>query len=488
MGYSQEVSAEVEIGREFDRPGEECGVFGLWLTEEGMHALHDDGISPRDLTYQALISQVNRGQQNTGLATSVDGKTIQVVTGHGSPDKAFDNGAKLTSLPEYARYWIGHNRYTTVGGELGAQPVHMTVNSGSHVAQVINGQFVNHRQLAHEWRHTDKPSDSWVHGAIIADEIDAGWTLPGALIDTTEIAKGAFSIVAFHNGEMVGMRDPHGMRPLVLGELRDYGWVLASETPTLEAVGADFMRRVKPGELVTFSDKGLNSIRYAEVKPAFCALEGIYLSRPEHGQTRGKRYLSGKILAAEAPVHRSEDTIVVPILGSAAAGAAGYADTLDIPLVDAVKKTKEDRAFMASGDRQAVVAGKLAIDLDAIRNKTVVLVDDSMVRGDTCEVVAQQVAQVAAEVHVRILSPPVVDRCFHGVDLKTKEELIANRSTREDFRAKIGAASLEYLSLKGLRKAFGKNLCTGCFTGEYPTEVPVELQHTEKSATVATIH
>jgi amidophosphoribosyltransferase len=491
-----------EIGVEIQpKPREECGVLGIWLSEAGEAQLHNEGIelevdgelqrihSIVDLGYIALKRQAHRGRQNTGMAVSVDGSNIQVIRGKGGPEEAFENGALLQALPRRARFLVAQNRYTTNGGPEGAQPV-----TFGDFALAVNGEFTNHSELAERGTRGDQPSDSWVHGSLVADDLDAGFTLPGALIESTDIAQGAYSITAMHRGNMVGMRDPRGIRPLVFGPLRDWGHVFASETPTMAAIGASYDRTVKHGELVTVSDKGLQSIKYANLTQQYCALEGIYLSDAEHLSVRPKRYRSGLILAQESPVPNAD--VVIPILGSAQMAAAGYADGLGIPYVDILRKIKQVRAFMASGDRKEVARSKLAVDMDKLRGvfnelfeqddidldrlkeMVAVVVDDTIVRGDTGEVVCEMLSPYFKEVHLRIASPEIVDNCDLGVDLKDKGALSANRMTAEEYCLQNGIASLAHLSMRGLHKAYGKKLCTGCFGGKYPFTVPADAAAT----------
>ena len=277
------------------------------------------------------------------------------------------------------------------------------------------------------------------------------------------------------------MRDPHGIRPLVFGNLRDWGHVSASETPTLRSIDALYERTVKPGEVLLVGDSGLQEIEYAESSLRHCSLERIYLADEEHMYVQGQRYHSGKVLAKEAPVRYAD--MVVPILGSAAACARGYADKLGLRLVPAIRKINDDRAFMSQEDRKAVVRGKIEIDLEAIKDKVVVIVDDSRVRGDTSEVICEIMAKHTRELHIRFGSPRIVDNCYYGVDLKNRDELSAVRMTDEQYREITGVKSIKHLSLQGLHKAYGRRICTGCFTGQYPTTVP-ETQHEQAASLV----
>lgn len=468
----------VEIYNEdvLDKPRDECGVIGIFLTLEGEQALYQQGRDMRQLLYDGLKAQHHRGHQNTGAGVSIDGESMAVIYGAGRPEKAFNDGEAMLTLPPRGRFGIGHNRYTTSGGADGAQPVKFKTERGDFVL-AHNGNFYNQTRLVREAvTSTDElPSDSWVHGSVVADYIDQKWTAPGALIKSSKLSEGAFSFTAFNDHEIVGMRDPRGMRPLVLGRLGTYGWMLASETPTLKAVDAQFVREIQPGELVVINSADeISSIQYAQTDPRSCVMEGVYLSSPDHLDTGQKRYASGRYLAREAPV---EADMVVPILGTAKDAANGYAHELKLKYVEAITKIKDVRSFMAAAEesRKHMVRGKLAFDLDAMRDKKVVIIEDSAVRGNTLEVVCEILAPVVDELHIRIASPAFKGQCFYGVDIATNEELIMNRMSQNDFRRMIGANSLEYLSMTGLKAAFGDDICTGCLDGNYPTDVPVQL-------------
>lgn len=459
------------------KPREECGVLAIWLTEDGERDLQSLGISMREMLYRGLVAQQHRGQQNTGAGVGLDNQNMEFVREAGKAEDAL-TAEVLHKLPLHGRYGLGHNRYTTSGGPNGAQPVHFRTELGDFVLG-HNGNFHNREQLIDHapYGASELPSDSWVFGSIVADNIDSGWALPGALIQASKVAEGAYSLVAFSNGEIVGMRDPRGMRPLVLGRIGAHGYVLASESPTLEAVGATFEREIASAEMIVINDKeGLASIQYAQPNPKLCALEDIYLSGEGHVGVSDKRTRAGQILAEEAPPP-SDVEIVVPVLGSARIAAEAYANALGLPVVQAIEKVGKDRAFMARGDRRLVVAGKLIVHKELIRGKRLVLFEDSVVRGDTLSVLCEGIVEEAESVDVRVSSPHIKGRCSYGVDIATEEELIMNQMTENEFKDRLGVRSLKYLSLQGLKKASGNGICTGCFDLDYPTNpTPVKIR------------
>lgn len=353
-----------------------------------------------------------------------------------------------------------------------------STDSGEMVA-VGNGEFSNHSELA-TMAKSEQPSDHWVWGSIVADSIDDRHaTLAGAMIESALYSEGGYSIIGMHRGSMDMMRDPHGVRPLHYARFNDWGWVAASEKPTLETFGIpeQEIQEVRPGEIVSINQYGLVRLQYAETEPAYCALEDVYLSSAADRDVYLRRYRSGQILAEEAPVANAD--VVVPILGSALVASEGYARALGIPL-DKSAITKKDgakRNFIDDPEnRDLTKAPKHTLNLEALRDKVVVIGDDSVVRGDTLEGIVRPIAQVAREVHIRIFSPPIVDTCNMGVAIKSHGELIANRQSRQEFMANLNegrgtVVSYEHLSLQGMKRAFEKGLCTGCFGGQYPSPI-----------------
>lgn len=463
---------------EADKPREECGVYGMWLNEAGHEAVRAGEIQPYQMLYDALNSQVNRGHQNTGGAASVDGIAFDRITGKGAAKDAITANL-LDRLPPNPRFTLGHNRYTTTGGEDGAQPVQFSTNRGDLVF-AGNGEFSNYGELISMQTGSEElPSDHWVWGSILADLLDSSTaTLDTAMTTASTFSKGAYSIVAMHDKTMVAMRDPHGVRPLYWGRLRDHGIVTASELPTLRLIGieAEDIREVMPGEKIVVDDSGVQNKRYAIAKPAFCGLEGVYLSKPDDPAIHEMRVRAGEILARHAPVENAD--LVVPVLGSARVASKAYAEALGIELdVSAiVKKEGAKRNFIDDADKRDLTKKpKHHIRPNRLVGKIVVIADDSIVRGDTLDYLVPRVAAVAEEVHVRSFSPPIVDLCNLGVNLKTQSELLAHRETAEETIERWGGKrgnvkSLAYLSLEGLRSAIGKEICDGCFGGSYPAQ------------------
>lgn len=477
MGINRAAPAEFEIGWEYDRPGEECGNVAMWFNERGHDAIRQGEIDPYELLYDALLQQANRGKQNTGAGASIDGINFDVVTGVGKPEIALEEGRKLDELPQGARYFLGHNRYTTLGGQNGAQPVYFHTRTGDMVL-VGNGEFSNHRDLA--IGREDLPSDYWVWGSRVADEIDTGFTMAAAMMRTARISEGAYSIVGMHNSNMVLMRDPHGIRPLHFGPMADKGWASASEKPTLEKMGvpAHHIKEVGHGEIVIVNDEGITNLRYADTDLALCALEKIYISRILDPTIRDERYQSGVILAEEAP---ADADVVVPIMGSAEIGSRGFGDALGIPVDTGVivKKPGVNRNYMelTPEERDLIANPKHDHFLERIEGKRVVVGEDSVLRGDTMRGNIAPITEVADVVDIRVFSPTITNICNLGVAHKKRMELIFNRMSRDAFVESLLSAqaatpnirSYEHLSLEGLVRAYGKDLCTGCFTGgQYP--------------------
>ncbi len=490
------TEAMLAVDRDFvhfelpDPPGEECGVLGIYLTESGEQHFYNQGISVKELAYKGLIAQVHRGQQNTGMNASVDGRNIIPLRGPGGPEKAFVNGNLLDALPDRARQVGGENRYTTIGGDDGALPTWHKTRSGDFALN-HNGQFVNRMAIQQQLpaSRREQPSDTWLFSELVAQEINhEAMTTPrlaAALVRATKIARGAFSLVGFHNGDMVGMRDPNGFRPLVLGDFGEHGWMLASERPTLEAVGANYVRKVAAGEIVVINDKdGLTSIKYAQAALRFCRMENVYLRNPEDPRVRKMRYEAGRILAREAP---ADIDMVISIPRSANDAAQGYADELGVPLVMAIEKLVDKktgrvpRTFMAQGEeRRRKAKTSYVLNRDLIRGKKIAVIDDSIVRNTTAEVIAQKVVGVASMVHFRSASSPVKHPCFYGVDIAKPEELIANYKNPDELARSHGLDSLAYLSEEGMQSAYGEETCGACFNGEYPTELEGYNPHSKK--------
>jgi len=452
-----------------DHPREECGVFGVVAP----------GREVSRLAFYALHALQHRGQESAGIAVSDSGQ-VTVQRDLGLVSGVFDEPS-LRGLSGGAA--IGHVRYSTTGANKwdNAQPVTHT-RFGGLVALGHNGNLTNTGELRAEMEFAGADlrasTDSEIIAAMIASE-------EGSLL--TAVCKvmprfiGAYSAVAITGSELVAFRDPHGVRPLVLGRLDDDGWCVASETCALDQIGARFERDVRPGEAVRLTSQGVESRQaIASEGGKMCVFEHIYFARPD-SQMEGRtvwqaRHEMGVELARESP---AEADMVVGLPDSGTPAAIGYARESGIPYAEAVVRNRYvGRSFIQPDQtmRQQGIRLKFNPLPAVIRGKRLVVVDDSIVRGNTTEkIVAMLFDAGAAEVHMRISSPPILWPCFYGIDMADRSELVAAGRTVDEIAALTGADSLAYLSLPGVHRAVGgpaENFCRACFTGEYPIPVP----------------
>ncbi|MCW2735637.1 amidophosphoribosyltransferase [Nocardioides sp.] len=465
-------SAQGQPGTDdLERPiGEECGVFGVWAPGEDV----------AKLTYYGLYALQHRGQEAAGMAVS-DGSAIVVYKELGLVAQVFDEST-LGSLRGHLA--IGHCRYSTTGSSTweNAQPSFRTLATGGSLALGHNGNLTNTSELARRGRdlktdHMGATTDSDLITTMIAAAEDVPIDL--AAMDVLPQLKGAFSLVFMDEHTLYAARDPHGVRPLVLGRL-ERGWVVASESAALDIVGASFVREVEPGELLAIDEHGVRSQRFAESTPKGCLFEYVYLARPDT-TIAGRSVMTtrvhvGRTLAFEAPV---DADLVIPVPESGTPAAIGYAEQSGIPYGQGlVKNAYVGRTFIQPSQtiRQLGIRLKLNPLREVIKGKRLVVVDDSIVRGNTQRALVRMLREAgAAEVHVRISSPPVMWPCFYGIDFASRAELIASGLGVEEIRASIGADSLAFVSLEGLTAASNQpaaNLCRACFTGDYPIEIP----------------
>ena len=460
-------------------PQDACGVFGVWAPGEEV----------AKLTYFGLYTLQHRGQESAGIAVS-DGRRITVFKDMGLVSQVFDE-ATLNSLRGHLA--IGHTRYPTTGASVwqNAQPTFRPTATGG-IALGHNGNLTNLDELEAWLADRDLPGNSLIPGAL-SKEVTNDTSAVTALIATfTELTteeaamqvlprlRGAFSLVFMDEETLYAARDPQGIRPLVLGRLES-GWVVASETAALDTVGASFIREVEPGEMIAVDAAGLRSQKFATPQPKGCLFEYVYLARPDT-MISGQRLHSvrvevGRTLAQEAPV---DADLVIPVPESGTPAAIGYAEASGIPYGQGlVKNSYVGRTFIKPSQtlRQLGIRLKLNPLRDVIAGKRLVVVDDSIVRGNTQRALVRMLREAgAAEVHIRISSPPVKWPCFYGIDFPTRAELIATGLNTEEICRSIGADSLAYVTLDGLIAAtnIGKdNLCRACFDGVYPVEIPL---------------
>jgi amidophosphoribosyltransferase len=447
-----------------------CGVFGIRSPERDVARV----------AFFGLFALQHRGQESAGIAVS-DGGHVTAMRDMGLVSQVFDE-RKLQGLQ--GEIAIGHTRYSTTGSTQwsNAQPL---VHQGRvrTVALGHNGNLTNaaalREQLAGEGVRMRSSSDSEVIAALIAhDEAP----IEEAVANAMARLEGAFTVVAIVEGKLVAFRDSHGFRPLSLGQL-DGDWVVASETCSLDLVGAELEREVRPGELVVVDDEGC---RVTEARPqanggALCIFELFYLARPDSRlagvEVHNARVRMGERLAQDAP---AEADLVMPIPDSGTPAAIGFSRALKIPFSEGLIKNRYvGRTFIQPDQRLRDQGIKLKFNpLAEVRGRRIVVVDDSIVRGSTTrQIVAMLFEAGALEVHVRVSSPPIVSPCFYGIDFADPDQLIAADRDVEAVRELIGATSLAYLSLDGLQAATRRpasSFCRACLTREYPTPVPLE--------------
>ncbi|QHI95217.1 amidophosphoribosyltransferase [Aristophania vespae] len=460
-----------------NRPHEECGVFGIWgvpeaaaLTALGLHALQ------------------HRGQESAGIV-SFDGKEFHQHRGLGLVGEVFADSAVIASLPGQAA--IGHNRYATTGGMhlRNVQPFYADYAFGG-LAVAHNGNLTNaatlRRALVGRGCIFQSTTDTEVFVHLIAISLYS--SIVDRLIDAAKQVKGAYSLIALmpDNG-LIGMRDPLGVRPLVLGRMPGHeenngGWVLASETCALDIIGAQYVRDIEPGEMVIINNKGLESIRpFGDLGHRFCVFEYIYFARPdsvlEGKSVYDSRTLIGAELARESAV---EADVIVPVPDSGVPSAIGYAKESNIPFeLGIIRNHYIGRTFIEPTDqiRHLGVKMKHSANRAILEGKRVILVDDSIVRGTTSRKIVDMVrAAGATEVHMRITSPPTKHPCFYGIDTPDENKLLAATHTIEEMKNAIGVDSLAFISFDGLYRALDyksrdeaqHRFCDACFSGDYP--------------------
>jgi len=466
-----------------DRFHDECGVFGVYGHPEAAN-----------LAYLGLYALQHRGQESAGIVAST-GADLNQHRAMGEVEEIFQPSV-LAKLPGSSA--IGHTRYSTAGDKalLNAQPILIDCNKGK-IAVAHNGNLTNagewRRKLEHRGSIFQSNSDTEVIVHLIARSQARNFS--AALGDALNQVEGAYSLLVLTPEEMYAVRDPRGFRPLVLGQLTapdgSDAWVVASETCAFDLLNAHYLREVEPGEMLRISRSGLESIRFSAPKPhQYCIFEHVYFSRPDSmvfgRSVNESRERLGRLLAREHPV---DADIVVPIPDSGVPAAIGFSLESGIPFrMGLIRNHYIGRTFIEPS--QAIRNFGVKLKLNPVRNliagKRVVLVDDSIVRGTTSRKLVRLVKEAGAkEIHMRISCPPTISPCYYGVDTPTREELIASSNSPEEIRKYLGAHSLGYLSLQGLRRAVDDSegkFCTSCYTGVYPTDL-VQLEVKEGNGT-----
>jgi amidophosphoribosyltransferase len=448
-----------------------CGVFGIRSADRDVARL----------AYFGLFALQHRGQESAGIAVSDNGR-LTVVRDMGLVAQVF-NEQQLHALP--GEVAIGHTRYSTTGANrwANAQPL-IHHGRARTVALGHNGNLVNVEELRAELDadgvRLGSGSDTEVIAALIARDPAP---LQEAVANTMRRLDGAYSVTALVDETLVAFRDPFGFRPLTLGLIGD-DWVVASETCALDLIGADVVRDVRPGEAVWVDAEGQHSVQALPAgRNALCIFEHVYFARPDSRlggvEVHGARVRMGERLAAEAPVD-AELVIAIPDSGTPA--AIGYSKASGIPFNEALIKNRYvARTFIQPDQAMREQGIRIKFNpLDEVAGKRIVVVDDSIVRGNTMrQLVAMLFEAGAADVHVRISSPPVVSPCFYGIDMADEDELAAAHRSVEEMRVLIGATSLHYLSVEGMQAATQlpeDSVCRACFTRAYPTRVPQKVE------------
>jgi len=458
-------------------PQDACGVFGVWAP----------GDEVSKFVYFGLYALQHRGQESAGIAVS-DGTRTVVYKEMGLVAQVF-NEATLESLTGHLA--IGHTRYSTTGASVwaNAQPTFRSTATG-HLSLAHNGNLTNtadlRERLASRMAESGElplgsqltsTSDTEVLTALIASHPDM--SIEAAALEELPHVRGAFSLVFMDDNSLYAARDPQGIRPLVLGRL-ERGWVIASETAALDIVGASVVREIEPGELIAIDEDGLRSHRFADADPKGCLFEYVYLARPDTTiagrSVQTSRVQIGRMLAREFP---ADADLVIPVPESGRYAAIGYAQESGIPFAEGlVKNAYVGRTFIQPSQsiRQLGIRLKLNPLREVLAGQRVVVVDDSIVRGNTQRALVRMLREAGArEVHVRISSPPVKWPCFYGIDFATRAELIASGLEVDEICSSIGADSLGYVSLAGLIEATtipAERLCRACFDGVYPVPLP----------------
>jgi amidophosphoribosyltransferase len=458
-----------------DKPHDECGIFGIYAP----------GQEVANITYFGLYALQHRGQESAGITVS-DGRKLNTVKDVGLVAQVFDDPTKMAALR--GDLALGHTRYSTTGSNklANTQPMVYEHPQIGPIAMGHNGNLTNYRQLRDELEEKgvvfDTSSDTEVILRLIGQT--PGPDLKTVLRRSLPRLEGAYSLVFITRDSVAGVRDQLGFRPLCLGRMGE-GWVLASETCALDTVRAKFEREIDPGEVVIINKDGVESfIAQISLRKAACMFEFIYFARPD-SQMMGKnlyeaRRRMGRELARQMP---TEADVVISLPDSGTPAAHGFAEESGIPIREGLIKSRYiTRTFIQPSQslREAGIRLKFNPVRPVLEGKRVVIVDDSIVRGNTSRQIVELLRWAGAtEVHMRIASPPLHYPCFMGIDIGSKKELIAVGRTEAEICEVIGADTLAYLHMDGLVKAVGHtidNFCLACFDGEYPVSVPVQLE------------
>ena len=456
------------IEYEEDKPHEECGVFGVYSHE----------LDVSELTYFGLYALQHRGQESAGIAIT-DGAWMDVNRGMGLVKEVFRH-----QVPHMENQYIaiGHVRYSTTRSSMLANTQPLMVNySGGKIALAHNGNLTNAGEIRKDLEEKGTIFQTTIDSEVFVNLIARSRkvTVEEKIMESLRKIQGAYCLTVMTEDKLIGARDPQGFRPLCLGRLEDGGYVLSSESCGLDVVGAEFVRDIQPGEMVVIDDTGIQSYRFDEAKPSMCVFEYIYFARPDSivdGQSvHASRFEMGRVLARESGL-TGDVVISVPDSGNTA--ATGFAYESGIPYVEGLIKNRYiGRTFIQPSQKQRDTAVKLKLNpiRSVVNGKKVIIIDDSIVRGTTSDKKVKMLRNAGAkEVHMVISSPPIEYPCYYGIDTSVRKELIAATKTVDEICEFIGADSLHFLSLEGLKQCMTtldpNHMCYACFNGGYPVE------------------
>ncbi len=446
---------------------EECGVYGVYS--------HTEDVST--MTYLGLYALQHRGQESTGIAVT-DGAWMDVTRGMGLVNEVFRH-----QVPHMDHQYIaiGHVRYSTTGSSLLANTQPLLVNyAGGRIALAHNGNLTNAAAIRHEMEQSGTIFQTSIDSEVIVNLIARSRAehLEDRIIESLRRIKGAYTLTIMTEDKLIGARDPQGFRPLCIGRTPEGGWIISSETCGIDVVDGEFVRDVAPGEMVVIDESGLHSYPFATDEPkASCVFEYIYFARPDSiidGQSvHAARFEMGRQLAHEAKINGD---IVISVPDSGTTAATGYAYESGIPFVEGLIKNRYiGRTFIQPTQKKRDIGVKLKLNpiAEVVRGKSVIMVDDSIVRGTTSGKIVKMLRNAGArEVHMLVSSPPIGYPCFYGIDTSVRKELIAATKSVEEIREYIGADSLHFLSLEGLKKSVpnveAEDMCYACFNHDYP--------------------
>ena len=456
-----------------DGPRDECGVFGIYAP----------GHDVANLAYFALYALQHRGQESAGIATAPRGREIMAIRDQGLVAQVFDEHKLRSLVGDMA---IGHVRYSTTGASAWENTQPIVRDDRRTLALAHNGNLINAVELHSELREQDIPFSSTSDSEIIAALLSthSAERIEDAVADVLPRLRGAFSTVVLTEESVVAFRDPNGVRPLVLGMIEDEdngtaAYCVASESCAFDLIGARYLREVLPGEVITLTEGGVRTRIVSDAeRRAFCVFEYIYFARPDSKMAgtvlQVARAKMGELLWREAPV---EADLVIPVPDSGNAAARGLARAAGLPQDDGfIKNRYVARTFIQPGQELRRHGLRLKFNplREVVEGKRLIVVDDSIVRGNTMPGIVQMLREAgAAEVHLRISSPPIKNPCHYGIDMSTREEMIAHGRTVREIAGELGADSLHYLSLEGVYEAIGGTRgdhCDACFSGEYPLD------------------